>query len=130
MTRDRIYLHRRALLQGIGGAALATALLGPQRAFAQAIGKRGGTLTVAVPYELDTLNTFSTGFLADIQSVVVEGLIAPDEEAKYFPVLATEVPSTANGGVVLSSDGKRMDITFKLRPNGPGRTVPRSRQKM
>jgi len=117
MTRDRIYLRRRALLQGIGGAALATALLGPQRAFAQAIGKRGGTLTVAVPYELDTLNTFSTGFLADIQSVVVEGLIAPDEEAKYFPVLATEVPSTANGGVVLSSDGKRMDITFKLRPN-------------
>jgi peptide/nickel transport system substrate-binding protein len=107
--------QRRQVLQGL--AAMAGAGVLPLSALGQSVGKKGGTLTVALPYELDTLNTFSTGFLADVQSVVVEGLIAPDEKAQYFPVLATEVPSNENGGIKLSSDGARMDITFKLRPN-------------
>lgn len=114
MTLDRFILRRRDVLQGL--TAMAGIAAFPMSALGQAVGKSGGTLTIAVPYELDTLNTFSTGFLADVQSVVVEGLIAPDENAKYFPVLATEVPSVENGGVKLSSDNSRMDITFKLRP--------------
>jgi peptide/nickel transport system substrate-binding protein len=117
MITRSISLHRRHLLLGLGATALLAGIGSPQNLFAQEVGKRGGTLTVAVPYELDTLNTFSTGFLADIQSIVVEGLIAPDENAKYFPVLATEVPTVENRGIVLSADGKKMDITFKLRPN-------------
>ena len=71
---------------------------------------------MALPYELDTLNTFSTGFLADIQSVVVEGLIAPDEEAKYFPSSPRKFPQREWRHQAFE-DGKRMDITFKLRPN-------------
>lgn len=107
--------QRRQVLQGLA-ATLALGAL-PLPALGQAVGKRGGTLSVALPYENDTLNTFSTGFLADVPSVVVEGLIAPDENAKYFPVLATEVPTIENGGIKLSPDGAKMDITFKLRPN-------------
>ena len=45
-----------------------------------------------------------------------KGLLAPDKDAKYVPVLATEVPTLENGGIVLSEDGKKMDITYKLRP--------------
>ncbi len=47
----------------------------------------------------------------------MEGLLAPDTHAKYVPVLATEVPTVQNGGIVLSPDGKTMKITYKLRPN-------------
>jgi len=113
MELDRFTPRRRRVLQGLMLMAGASVL--PRPAMAQELGKKGGTLTVAVPYDLDTLNTFSTGFLADIQSVVVEGLIAPDENTHYFPVLATEVPTLDNGGIVLSPDGSKMDITFKLR---------------
>jgi peptide/nickel transport system substrate-binding protein len=108
-------LSRRALMQG-GAAVAGGAVLGlPNWAEAQA-DRKGGTLTVALPYELDTLNTFSTGFLADVQSTAVEGLMAPDLNAKYFPVLATEVPTIENGGIQLSGNGEKMTITFKLRP--------------
>jgi peptide/nickel transport system substrate-binding protein len=108
-------ISRRALMQG-GAAIAGTAALGmPDWAMAQA-DRKGGTLTVALPYDLDTLNTFSTGFLADVQSAVVEGLIAPDERALYYPVLATDVPTIENGGIVLSDGGRKMTITFKLRP--------------
>jgi peptide/nickel transport system substrate-binding protein len=51
-----------------------------------------------------------------VQAAVVEGLVAPDEHAKYVPVLATEVPTLANGGIELVDDGKKMTITYKLRP--------------
>lgn len=107
-------LHRREVLKALAAAGALVAM--PGSVSAQAVGKRGGTLTIALPYEIDTLNTFSTGFLADVPSVVCEGLIAPDENARYFPKLATEVPTVENGGIKLSADGKKMDITFKLRP--------------
>ncbi|MFT8247133.1 peptide ABC transporter substrate-binding protein [Roseomonas sp. BN140053] len=116
MTRDVIEARRRSILRLGAGAALGAALNLPGAARAQAqTPRRGGTLSIALPYDLDTLNVFSTGFLGDVQSVVTEGLIAPDQDAKYFPVLATEVPTAENGGIQLSPDGKRMTITFKLR---------------
>jgi peptide/nickel transport system substrate-binding protein len=75
---------------------------------------RGGTLTVGLTYDVDTLNVYSTGFLGDVEAAVVEGLLAPDSQAKYVPVLALEVPTLANGGIKLA-DGK-MRIAYKLRP--------------
>ncbi len=79
--------------------------------------QRGGTLTVGLGYDIDTLNVYSTGYLGDVQAAVVEGLVAPNGSAQYVPVLATQVPTLKNGGIKLSADGKRMDITYKLRPN-------------
>src|SRR5262249_11857429 len=75
---------------------------------------RGGTLTLGLTYDVDTLNVYSTGFLGDVQAAVVEGLVAPDSKAKYVPVLALEVPTLANGGIKVA-DGK-MRVAYKLRP--------------
>ena len=79
--------------------------------------QRGGTLTVGLGYDIDTLNVYSTGFLGDVQAAVVEGLLAPDARAQYVPVLATQVPTTKNGGIKVAPDGKSMTVTYKLRPN-------------
>ncbi|WP_299732479.1 peptide ABC transporter substrate-binding protein [Devosia sp.] len=107
-------LTRRAALQGMlaGTAALTTMRALP--AWAQA---KGGTLTVGLTYEIDTMNVYSTGFLGDAQAAVVEGLLAPGADAKYVPVLATEVPTIENGGIVVSEDGKTMKVSYKLRPD-------------
>ena len=77
--------------------------------------QQGGTLTVGLGYEIDTLNPYATGFLGDVQAAVLEGLVAPDSNAQYVPVLATEVPTLDNGGIKLSKDGKTMTVTYKLR---------------
>lgn len=99
----------QALLAGTAGAAMLRALP------AFAANKRGGTLRVGLTYEIDTMNVYSTGFLGDAQAAVVEGLLAPDKDAKYVPVLATEVPTVENGGIVVAPDGKTMKIAYKLR---------------
>ena len=78
--------------------------------------QRGGTLTVGLGYDIDTLNVYSTGFLGDVQAAVVEGLLAPDAKARYVPVLATRVPTVQNGGIKIAADGKSMVVTYQLRP--------------
>jgi len=78
--------------------------------------QRGGTLTVGLSYDIDTLNVYSTGYLGDVQATVAEGLLAPNEKAKYVPVLATTVPTIKNGGIKVAADNKSMVITYKLRP--------------
>lgn len=78
--------------------------------------QRGGTLTVGLGYDIDTLNVYSTGYLGDVQAAVVEGLLAPDSRARYVPVLATRVPTVANGGIKIAPDNKSMVVTYKLRP--------------
>ena len=110
-SRGRI--GRRELI-GMAAGVGASALTGVTPARAQ---RRGGTLTVALPYDKDTLNPYSTGFLHDAEVTVIEGLVAPNEKAQYVPVLATEVPTVQNGLIKLSDDGKRMTITYRLRPN-------------
>ncbi len=81
-------------------------------------GRTGPTndlLIVGYDREPDTMNRYATHILEDIQTCVVEGLVTTDERMNVVPVLATDVPTLANGGVVLRSDGG-MDVTWKLRP--------------
>lgn len=78
--------------------------------------ERGGTLTVALNYDLDTLDPYASGFLTDVQATFLAGLVAPDHDAQYVPVLAQEVPTLENGGIVLSEDGSKMTVTYHLRP--------------
>ena len=40
----------------------------------------------------------------EVYSALVEGLIETDPEGVYYPVLAKEVPTIENGGVVLEDD--------------------------
>ncbi len=94
-------------------AAIASFILLGGMAAAQ---QRGGTLTVGLGYDIDTLNVYSTGFLGDVQAAVVEGLVAPDAKASYVPVLATQVPTVRNGGIKIAADGKSMVVTYRLRP--------------
>jgi peptide/nickel transport system substrate-binding protein len=77
---------------------------------------RGGTLTVGLPYDIDTLNVYATATLGDVESAVIEGLLAPNEHARYEPVLATEVPTLANGGIEFTKHGAAMRVTYHLRP--------------
>ena len=72
-------------------------------------------LIVGYDREPDTMNRFSTHILEDIQACVIEGLTVTDERMNVVPVLATEVPTLANGGVVLRPDGG-MDVTWRIRP--------------
>ncbi len=76
----------------------------------------GDTLIVGYDREPDTLNRFSTHILEDIQTCVIEGLVTTDEQMRIVPLLATEVPTLENKGVVLRADGG-MDVTWKLKPD-------------
>ena len=78
--------------------------------------QKGGTLTVALIHDIDTLNVYSTGYTGEVPAAVVEGLLAPDAHAHYVPVLAVEVPSLENGGITLTDQGRRMKIRYQLRP--------------
>ena len=106
-------ITRRGLMQ----TAAATAILAGVHAGAALAQEHGGELQVGLSYEIDTMNVYSTGYLGDAQATIVEGLLAPDENARYVPVLATEVPTLENGGIELVEDGSKMRITYKLRPD-------------
>ncbi|PYE82480.1 ABC transporter substrate-binding protein [Pseudoroseicyclus aestuarii] len=107
MTR---FTRRGMFRATVAGAALT--VLSTGWAAAQ---QSGGTLDVGLTYEIDTMNVYSTGYLGDAQATIVEGLLAPDKDANYVPVLATEVPTLDNGGIELSEDGETMTITYHLR---------------
>ena len=78
-------------------------------------GPSNDLLIVGYDREPDTMNRYATHILEDIESCVVEGLVVNDERMNIVPVLASEVPTLENGGVLLRPDGG-MDVTWKLRP--------------
>jgi peptide/nickel transport system substrate-binding protein len=102
-----------AAAAGVGAPAGAGA---PAAAPPAAAPVYGGTLTVGLAYDIDTLNVYTTATLGDVESAVVEGLLAPDEHARYVPVLATEVPTLDNGGIQLTRNGAAMRVLYHLRP--------------
>ncbi len=76
---------------------------------------RGGTVTLIIPEEPTTLNYYASDAaivrqIADATSMT--GLDSVNEKGEFFPVLAAELPTTANGG--LSAD--YLTVTWKLRP--------------
>src|SRR5215472_7895991 len=79
---------------------------------------KGGTMTVAIWQEPNTLYPYyATQTVAQVVfETALEGLVQVLPDGTYNPVLAKEVPTTANGGVKLSPDGKRMDVTYHLKP--------------
>ena len=76
----------------------------------------GGTVVLIIPEEPTTLNYYAsdaaiTRQVADATSTT--GLTMVDEQGNFYPVLATDLPTQANGG--LSSDN--LKVTWKLLPN-------------
>jgi peptide/nickel transport system substrate-binding protein len=99
------------ILSACGPAATAPQ---PTKAPTQPAGpKRGGTITMVVWQEPEHLNPeLSTQTVVDhIYAFFGEGLTGVNEKGQRYPQLATEVPTTQNGGV--SADG--LTITYKLR---------------
>ncbi len=70
-------------------------------------------LRVAYVREIDVLNAYTSQNLVDIEFSMVEGLITTDENNTYVPVLAKEIPTEANGGVVHKEDGT-IAMTWRL----------------
>lgn len=62
-------------------------------------------LRVAYDAEIDTLNALTSQNLTDIEITMVEGLIMSNDQNTYIPVLAKEIPTTENGGIVQNDDG-------------------------
>ncbi len=88
-------------------AAGATAAAGPVR---------GGTVVFAIWQEPTTLAPiYANQTVANVvNQVTVEGLAFTDPEGNYVPQLAKSVPTVANGGVTVSSDGKKMTVKWEL----------------
>jgi len=91
---------------------------GPVGASAGAAPTRGGTLVFAIWQEPTTLQPiYANQTVATVVSeTVVEGLLNTDTDGNYYPVLAKSVPTLANGGVKISADGRKMDVTYDLVP--------------
>ncbi|MBI3504213.1 MAG: peptide ABC transporter substrate-binding protein [Proteobacteria bacterium] len=102
----------RAAIRALLAVALAAAACGKGVSRA---GPSNDLLIVGYDREPDTMNRYATHILEDIETCVVEGLVTNDEKMNIVPVLAKEIPTLANGGVVLRKDGG-MDVTWKLRP--------------
>ena len=76
----------------------------------------GGTVVLIIPEEPTTLNYYAsdaaiTRQVADATSTT--GLTMVDEKGDFYPVLATDLPTQANGG--LTADN--LKVTWKLRPD-------------
>jgi peptide/nickel transport system substrate-binding protein len=78
---------------------------------------RGGTAIVAIwqfpatlaaHYANQTVTTI-------VDNGVLEGLAATATDGQYYPTLAMEIPTLANGGAKVSTDGKKLDVTWKLK---------------
>ena len=70
-------------------------------------------LRVAYTREIDVLNAFTSQNLCDIEFTISEGLILTNDENTYIPVLAKEIPTLENGGIVDNGDGT-YDMTWNL----------------
>ena len=73
-------------------------------------------LYVAYDRELDVLNPFTSQMLCDLQHNVSEGLIITNDKNEFIPVLAKEIPTFENGGIVVNEDGT-YDMTWHLHEN-------------
>jgi peptide/nickel transport system substrate-binding protein len=71
-------------------------------------------LRVGAYREQDTLNPFTSQMLGEIFHQVFEGLVMANDKNTYFAMLAEEIPTVENGGVVTNSDGQ-IEMTWKLR---------------
>lgn len=110
-SRDTVPVMRVFTLFAILSVALGACARGPAGP-----APSNDLLIVGYDREPDTLNRFSTHILEDIQTAVIEGLTITDDQMRIVPLLAAEVPTLDNGGVVMRADGG-MDVIWKLRPN-------------
>jgi peptide/nickel transport system substrate-binding protein len=78
--------------------------------------KTGGTVIMAEWQSVTTMNPYYASANADGEAAApsLEALVDSAQDLKYFPALASEVPTVENGGAVVTGDN--MDVTWKLKP--------------
>jgi len=87
-------------------------------AYKPAAGTDGGTLIIGDWQEANQFNPFYLGQVteANVASAAWDSLVALTYDYKYAPQQATEIPTTANGGVVVpGTGGDAMTVTWKLK---------------
>ncbi|WP_159993882.1 peptide ABC transporter substrate-binding protein [Roseomonas sp. 18066] len=116
-SKDRLLaapaLRRRALLALGAGAGLAAAPARAQQAAPPAQGTRKGQVVVGLSQEPTVFNPLMPGIEVDetIWMNVFDTLWYPMPDGSLVPSLATEVPSTTNGGI--SADGLRWRVKLR-----------------
>lgn len=70
-------------------------------------------IRVAYTREIDVLNAFTSQMLCDIEFTMVEGLVQNNDKGENIPILAKEIPTFENGGIVDKGDGT-FDMTWNL----------------
>lgn len=99
----------------ICAALMAVSLAACSQSGQPAGGEKSETLRIAVPQDAKTLNPILSSNTVDefIQRFMFEPLLSADSHGEPVPMLASAVPSRANGGI--SADG--LTITYHLRAN-------------
>ncbi len=74
-------------------------------------------LVIVIPEDPPSFNAAiaDSGYDALVMHMSLLGMTAVDPDAQVYPVLATELPTESNGGVVISQDTGAMDVTWKMR---------------
>ncbi len=79
--------------------------------------KTGGTVVVSDWQSPDFVNPYYYDAEVDVESfgMAFDSMVVVTQNLGYIPNLASEVPTTTNGDVVVN--GTAMDLTWKLKPN-------------
>ncbi|MGL5513705.1 MAG: ABC transporter substrate-binding protein, partial [Sporomusa sp.] len=109
--RKLIILFLTVLAIVITGCSSSNEALPPEKK--KAAIQQGGQLRYGSLQEPDTLNPLLSDLLAtaEVGRLVFSGLVSTNDKGEWLPDLATDVPTTTNGGV--TPDGLR--ITYRLR---------------
>ncbi len=93
-------------------SAPTTATQAPNPAAANA-----SSITIVIPEDPPSFNAVisDSGYDALVMHMALLGLTAIDPDGKVYPVLAAELPTQENGGVLIDTATGMMDVTWKLR---------------
>jgi len=75
------------------------------------------SIVIVIPEDPPSFNGIvtDTGYEQMAMKLVLVGMAAVDPQGEYYPVLAAELPTVENGGVVIDEDAWTMDVTWKMR---------------
>jgi peptide/nickel transport system substrate-binding protein len=81
------------------------------------MGNGTSSITIVIPEEPPSFNALisDTGYDALVMHMTLLGMTGIDPDGKIFPVLASELPSVDNGGVIVNNQTQAMDVTWKMR---------------
>ncbi len=75
------------------------------------------SITVVIPEDPPSFNAAiaDSGYDALVMHLTLLGMTGIDPQGQVYPVLAAELPTLENGGVVMDEDAWTMDVTWKMR---------------